>query len=166
MFVVHDIIEKIYKQFNKSFRFLLIRLLSLINKIYKIPLSGWAPLSEVLGLYDSNTHFEILYSKILLINKTNSTMAELTGLDSILEKSHYKTERKNKYSFGKSQRFSSMKSTYQPYQLGTPMTFLMSHRPGIPGPARSDMAANTSSINHLIIPLALNTIYPRRSIKE
>lgn len=38
-------------------------------------------------------------------------MAELTGLDSILEKSHYKTERKNKYSFGKSQRFSSMKST-------------------------------------------------------
>jgi hypothetical protein len=37
-------------------------------------------------------------------------MAELTGLDSILERSHYKTDRKNKYSFGKSHRFSSLKS--------------------------------------------------------
>ena len=39
-------------------------------------------------------------------------MAELTGLESILSKSHYKTDRKNKYSFGKSRRFSSNKSTY------------------------------------------------------
>jgi hypothetical protein len=39
-------------------------------------------------------------------------MAELTGLDSILERSHFKTERKHKYSFGKSQRFIPLKSTY------------------------------------------------------
>lgn len=44
-------------------------------------------------------------------------MAELMGLDSILEKSHFKTDRKNKYSFGKSRRFSSSKSTYYLSQL-------------------------------------------------
>lgn len=46
-------------------------------------------------------------------------MAELTGLDSILEKSHYKTERRHKYSFGKSQRFPDLKSTYHFLHVAT-----------------------------------------------
>lgn len=59
-----------------------------------------------------------------------------------------------------------MKSTYHPFHLGTPMTFLMSRRPGTLGPVPSDTAANTSSTNHLITPLALNTTYPLKSIRE
>lgn len=50
-------------------------------------------------------------------------MAELTGLDSILERSHFKTDRKHKYSFGKSQRFTPLKSSYKAYYAGTPSIF-------------------------------------------
>ena len=53
-------------------------------------------------------------------------MAEITGLDSILEISHFKTDRKNKYSFGKSQRFTPLKSSYVGFYLDTLSIFMIS----------------------------------------
>lgn len=72
-------------------------------------------------------------------------MAELTGLESILEKSHYKTERRHKYSFGKSHRFPELKSAYTPAHAATPSTSTTSPSPGTRAPAASATAASFSS---------------------
>jgi hypothetical protein len=78
-------------------------------------------------------------------------MTELTGLDSILERSHFKTERKNKYSFGKSQRFTPLKSSYFGFNLGTLSIFSTNQSQEIQEHALLAMAVSTSLRLHLII---------------
>jgi hypothetical protein len=87
-------------------------------------------------------------------------MSELTGLDSILEKSHYKTERKHKYSFGKSNRFPQLKSTYHIQHSATPSTSTTNPHPEIPALAASATAENTSLIKFPTIPAHPPTTCP------
>lgn len=87
-------------------------------------------------------------------------MAELTGLDSILERSHYKTERRHKYSFGKSQRFPDLKSTYHSSYLDIQSIITTSPYLETPGLAVLATARSTSSISHQATQVHCCTICP------
>ena len=93
-------------------------------------------------------------------------MTELTGLESILSKSHFKSDKKNKYSFGKSQRFAPHKSKLLFSNTATPLTslkFLLQETPELVPLA---MEKNTSSLLQKKTPVLPSILLPHKKKQE
>lgn len=93
-------------------------------------------------------------------------MTELTGLESILERSHFKTERKHKYSFGKSHRFTPLKSSYPDLYLDIRLIFSINRSRETREHVLLVTEANTFLYLHLTILVLQSMSYQDKKYQE